>query len=234
MLGALTQAEANVEWGDKTARRFHWRRHEIENYLLHPRVVSALFNDLRVKRIPWAAALPSTEADVSALLQTVATPLLENHAAETLRVELLRCSVSAGNLQFGAIRPPAPPGATVAGQALWVPALQREAARLLTSCAAAIAVPALQANAIAARYQVLLAQYQAPVFLTSGDFLLDMGGHELMAALVAYLRGLGAPPGFTDRFLESELLGALVPIYQPGAIFQPDDFQELASILAQH
>ena len=54
-----------------------------------------------------------------------------------------------------------------------------------------------------------------------------------MAALVAYLRGLGAPPGFTDRFLESELLGALVPIYQPGAIYQPDDFQELASRLAQ-
>lgn len=114
-----------------------------------------------------------------------------------------------------------------------MPALQTETARLRTSCAAAIAEPALQANAIAARYQVLLAQYQAPVFLTSGDFLLDMGGHELMAALAAYLRGLGAPPGFTDRFQESELLGALVPIYQPGAIYQPDDFQELASRLAQ-
>jgi hypothetical protein len=61
-----------------------------------------------------------------------------------------------------------------------------------------------------------------------------MGGHELMAALAAYLRGLGAPPGFTDSFLGDELLRVLVPIYQPGAIYQPDDFQELAIILQQY
>ena len=39
-----------------------------------------------------------------------------------------------------------------------------------------------------------------------------MGGHELMAALAAHLRGLGAPSGFTDRLLEDELLRVLIPI----------------------
>jgi hypothetical protein len=172
------------------------------------------------------------EPDVLALIQTVAAPLLENHAGELLRVELLRHSTAGGSLQFGAIRPPVPPGAIVPGHGAWVPALQQEATRLCGVCAAAAALPALQSAAIASRYQALLAQVQAPAFLTSGDFLSDMGGHELMAALADYLRGVGAPPGFTDSFLEEELLRVLTAIYQPGAIYQPDDFQELAAIIA--
>ena len=229
-----SQAQAHLGWRNPASHGFAWRRHEIENYLLHPRVVLALFDDLRASGIGWAAGYPTNEADVFLLLQTVGAPLLENHAAEVLRVELLRNSVAGGNLQFGAIKPPVPPGATVAGQAAWVPALQQEAARLGASCTAAANHPELQPAAIAARYQVLLAQFQAPDFLTSGDFLIDMGGHELMAALAAHLRGLGAPPGLTDRFLEDELLRVLIPLYQPGAIYNPDDFQELAAILAQY
>ncbi len=229
-----TQTQAHAGWGNQAAKGYTWRRHEIENYLLHPRVVLALFDDYRAAAAPGFPALPATEADILTLLRTVAAPLLENHAAEVLRVELLRHSTAGGSLQFGALKPPAPPGARVAGQAAWVPALQQEAARLCVVCTAAAALPAFQPAAIAARYQTLLAQFQAPNFLTGGDFLIDMGGHELMAALAAHLRGLGAPPGFTDSFLEEELLRVLTPIYQPGAIYQPDDFQELAAILGQY
>jgi hypothetical protein len=229
-----TQAEANASWGNPAAKWYIWRRHEIENYLLHTRVVMALFDDYRAAGAPWAAALPVTEPDVLTLLQTVGAPLLENHVGEVLRVELLRHSTAGGNLQFGAPKPPAPAGAGVPGQAEWVLALQQEAARLCGVCAAAAALPAFQPAAIANRYQTLLAQFQAPIFLTSGDFLIDMGGHELMAALAAHLRGIGAPPGFTDSFLEEELLRVLTPIYRPGAIYQPDDFQELATILGQY
>ena len=195
-----TLAEAHAGWGNLTAYAFFWRRHEIENYLLHPRVVLAMFDDLRVTGLGWVATLPTTEAGVLTLLQTVATALLENHAAEVLRVELLRHSVAGGDLKFGAIRPPAQPGATVAGQAAWVPALQEEAARLCASCTAAAGHPDLQPAAIAARYQVLLAQFQDPAFLTSGTFLVDMGGHELMAALAAHLRGVAHHPGSLTDF----------------------------------
>jgi len=220
--------------GDLAANGYIWRRHEIENYLLHARVVLALFDDYRAAGALWAAALPASEPDVLALLQKVAAPLLENHTGEVLRVELLRHATAGGNLQFGAHTPPSPPGASVPGQAAWVPALQQEAARLCSVCTAAAALPEFQPAAIANRYQTLLAQFQAPAFLTSGDFLIDMGGHELMAALAAHLRGIGAPPGFTRSFLEEELLRVLTPIYQPGAIYQPDAFQELAVILGQY
>lgn len=229
-----TQAQAHAGWGNPAAHEFFWRRHEIENYLLHPRVVLALFDDLRNTGFGWATPFPAAEPDAFALLQKVAIPLLENHAAEVLRVELLRHSVARGNLQFGALRPPAPPGATVAGQAGWVAALQQEAARLCASCVTAAAQPALQAAAIATRYEILLQQFQAPVFLTSGDFLIDMGGHELMASLAAHLRGLGAPPAITDEYLVEELLRVLIQFYEPGTIYNPDDFQQLANILAQY
>jgi hypothetical protein len=197
-------------------------------------VLLALFNDLRATGLGWAASLPATEALVLTQLQAVATGLLENHAAEVLRVELLRRAVEGGNLGFGVIRPGAPPGQTVAGQAEWVPALQMEADRLRASCAAAACRTELQPDAIAARYQDLLAQFEAPPFLASGRFLFDMGGHELMAALAANLRGAGAPSAFTERFLADELLRVLIPIYEPMVIYNPDDFHELATILAQY
>src|SRR5437868_14011576 len=38
-----THAQAHARWANLTAPRYIWRRHEIENYLLHPRVVLALF-----------------------------------------------------------------------------------------------------------------------------------------------------------------------------------------------
>src|SRR5438270_489153 len=39
-----TQIEARVNWGNPQASEYIWRRHEIENYLLHPRVLLALFD----------------------------------------------------------------------------------------------------------------------------------------------------------------------------------------------
>jgi hypothetical protein len=230
----LTQADAHASWANLGAKKYIWRRHEIENYLLHPRVVLALFDDYRTAAFPWATALPSAEPDVLTLLQNVAAPLLENHAGEVLRVELQRHSTARGNLQFGAPKPPALPGANAPGHAAWVPGLQQEASRLCAVCTAAAALPDFQPAAIANRYQTLLAQFQVPAFLTLGDFLIDMGGHELMVAVADRLRGIGAPPGFTTAFLEEELLRVLSPIYQPGVIYQPDDFEELALILRQY
>jgi hypothetical protein len=76
-------AVANSSWAYKAGRSFIWRRHEIENYLLHPRVVLALFNELRgLPHLHWAVGLPATEPDVDALLQSLAAPLLADHAAE--------------------------------------------------------------------------------------------------------------------------------------------------------
>lgn len=222
-------------WRNQGGRSFVWRRHEIENYLLHPRVVLELFNDLRtVPGQAWANQLPTSEPAVSALLHTIVTPLLEEHAAEVLRCELVQLINGLGGLSFGPQRPSPAAGAHTRGQAEWLPALQQEATRMCQTCNSVAALPALQPGPIVARYGVLLAQFQNPAFLTSGEYLMDMGGKDILAALSRYMHGLHAPAQLSQSFLADEFLKVLARIYQPNMIYQPDCFAELATILGQY
>ena len=229
------QAAAHATWANAVSTRFMWRRHEIENYLLHPRIVLELFNDFRAAPgAGWAASLPLTEAEVSAQLQVLASPLLEDHTAEVLRYELVQQINGTGGMSFGPPRPAPPGGAHTPGQAQWLPALQQEAVRLCQACNTVAALPGLHPIAMAGRYNALLTRFQDPAFLTSGDYLIDMGGHELLAALSRYLHGLGAPGPLNQGALANELLRVLALMYQPNTLYQPDDFADLAAILAQY
>jgi hypothetical protein len=228
-------AEADATWANRAGRSFIWRRHEIENYLLHPRLVLALFDELRaVPGLHWAVGLPASEPDVDALLQTLAAPLLADHAAEILRDEIVRQINAVGSVSFSMARPAPLAGAQAPEQPQWLAVLLQEATRLSQTCTAVAGLPSLQDAAITARYNALVAQYQQPDFLTSGDYLCDMGGHELCAALSRHLHSLGAGSRFSQRVLSDELLRLLGQIYHPNTLFQPDDFAELAAILAQY
>ncbi|WP_088253016.1 hypothetical protein [Fimbriiglobus ruber] len=228
-------AGAAATWTSTAGRSFIWRRHEIENYLLHPRVVLELFNLLRTTPgLPWAAGLPATEPDVDALLQSLAVRLLDDHAAEVLRDEIVRLTNAAGSVRFGGRRPAPLAGTHGPGQPQWLAALQAEAARLCQTCTAVASLQPLQSVQITARYTTLVAQYHQQTFLTTGDYLRDMGGHELLAALSRHLRTLGAGARFDEQFLGDELLRQLGKIYVPNTLFQPDDFDELATILGQY
>jgi hypothetical protein len=226
---------ADDSWANQAGKSFIWRRHEIENYLLHPRLVLELFNAFRAAGVAWANSLPVVEADVATLLRTLASPLLEDHAAEVLREEVVQQVNAIGGLSFGPRRPAPPAGLPATGQAQWLPALQQEAARLAQACAAIAALPDLQPTAVAARYAALLTMFQNPAFLSSDEYLSDMAGKELLAALSRHLHSLGAPgPSINRNVLADELLRVLVQIYQPNSIYQPDDFAELAAILRQY
>jgi hypothetical protein len=222
---------AHATWANQAGERFVWRRHEIENYLLHPGVVLEMFKGFRTALAPWANSLPATDA--SALLQNLAAPLLENHAAEVLKGELVQRINGIGSLSFSPRRP-IPPGAHTCGQAQWIPALEQEATRFCQTCGTVAVLPDLQAVAIRARYNALLAQFQNPAFLTSSDYLIDMSGKDLLAALSRHLVGLGAPARLDRDALADELIQVLQRVYSPNTIYQPDDFAELADILRQY
>ena len=227
--------EANSSWANQRGQSFVWRRNEIENFLLHPRLVLALFNELRaLPGLAWASGLPDTEADVDALLQTLAAPLLADHAAKVLRDELIRQINAVGSVSFGIRRPSPPAGAHVPGASQWLTTLIQEGARLRQTCTAVAGLQPLQDNAITARYSGLVGQYQQSAFFSSGDYLRDMGGHELLAALSRHLHSLGAGARLNQQVLSDELLRALDRIYLPNILFQPDDFAELGAILGQY
>ena len=86
-------------------------------------------------------------------------------------------------MSFSVARPAPPAGARAPGRPEWLAAFLQEVTRLSQACTAVAGLPLLQGGAIATRYGALVAQYQQPVFLTSGDYLRDMGGHELLGAL---------------------------------------------------
>jgi hypothetical protein len=229
------QTTANNSWVNQAGKSFIWRRHEIENYLLYPRVVLGLFEDFRATGAAWTNSLRANEPEVSALLRTLASPLLEDYAAEVLREEIVQQLNAIGNLSFGPPRPTPAAGSPVPSRAEWLPALQQEAIRLGQACAAVASHVDLAPAAIAVRYTALLSTIQYPAFLSSDSYLADMGGKELLDALSRNLRSLGAPGTAVNRDqLADELLRVLVPIYQPNTIYQPDDFAELAAILKQY
>jgi len=67
-------------WAAPDSKRLIWRRHEIENYLLEPRIVTEAFRDWRESGIRGSAHLPTREEDVFVVLISLAQPMLEHYA----------------------------------------------------------------------------------------------------------------------------------------------------------
>ena len=151
-------AMADDTWTKRAGRSFTWRRHEIENYLLHPQVVLALFDELRaLPGLRWAVGLPTSQPDVDALLQTLAAPLLADHAAEVLRDEIVRQINAVGSVSFSIAQASSPAGAHAPGRTEWLASLLQGATRLSQACTTVAGLPSLQNAAITARYDALVA-----------------------------------------------------------------------------
>jgi len=82
---------------------------------------------------------------------------------------------------------------------------------------------------ITAEYDQTLAEVSTTEFLTE-QFLIDMGGHELINALLNHIRQDVGIARLTYAVLVGELVKALDELYQPD-FFNPDDFSELADKL---
>jgi CheY-like chemotaxis protein len=207
-----------------------WRRHEIENYLLEPRVVLvALDSFRRTVSAPWVQQLPTDEQDVATLLADLAQPMLEDHAGRVLHWELRVVKGNAGSTDLRLPTPAPAPGSEYPGRDEWLQALLAEVARLQRDCLTVAHLAVLGANEIQARYDAILSDLQRPELIGSGDFLADMDGHQLLSALGRHLWRLGAI-NLSDEDLQDELVAALARVYQPG-LYQPDEFAELATRL---
>lgn len=224
------RAEAEASWQLASNKSFIWRRHEIENYLLAPRVVLEAFNSLRTSpkyvNSPWVANLPVDESGMSSLLMDLARPLLENHAGELLRYELDLSLKRSRAFSIGN------PGKSTQSwtKTQWLAHLHQEGQRIQSECAAVTTLPDLAPVAMNQQYDAIFARVADPQFLLRGEFLEEMGGHELMSALVMYLHSLGGR-NISANELEEELVKAIGTTYQPG-LYNPDDFAELAAKLS--
>jgi hypothetical protein len=156
-----------------------------------------------------------------------------DHAAYVLKDELVRQINGIGRLGFAPQAPAPAAGAPAPVQAQWLAALQQEATRLGQTCSTVSLFQPLDPVQVAARYHALLAQFHNPTFFQGGDYLIDMAGEKLLAALSRQLVGFGAPAKLDQDELADDLLRVLARVYQPSTLYQPDDFADLAAILRQ-
>lgn len=217
--------------GEKS--RLIWSRHEIENYLLHPRVLSRAFERMQdaAGSSPWVRQLPRDEGTIRQHLAAAARPLLDDHAARVLCFELYTETTHDNPAVFRTVAPPRAPNMRAPGRSDWLPALTKEAERVRRACGRVHQLGSLEPAHIDERYRLLLAEAHEPAFLSEGHFLVDMAGQELLCSFAAELRSAGVPKLVWNPDLDAELVEAFADVYQPGALFEPDDFDRLRARL---
>jgi len=146
-------------WGKPGGRRFMWRRHEIENYLLDPRVVAGAFESLKKAAPVWPDTLPQTPEQVDAVLQQLARPMIEDHVGRLTYEQLLRqkrTTVDTGIKRPQSLQPPS--GARYPGRQEWLDYLGAECSRVKQDCTTFAGTPEFDMPAVTALYDQLLSE----------------------------------------------------------------------------
>ena len=224
-----TRRAADASW-EPSSVHLIWRRHEIENYLLDPRVIAQAFQNLRSLMRRWHPGLPSSASDVDSLMQQLARPMAENFVGWVTYWRLVDHKRTLADTRFlypdrrNPLRPVRYPG-----RQAWLDHLHRECARLRADCQEISTSDEFSDAYIDRLYDANLATTESQDFWATGRYVEDMGGHELLSAPLEHLSQSGIPISQSD--LETELLQALDQIYTPG-FYPVDDFAQLADRLA--
>jgi hypothetical protein len=220
--------EAEQAWSQPNQKWWMWRRHEIENYLLDPRLVADAFRALKMAHVRGTEVLPSDSEAAFHLLQELARPMLEDHAGWLTYWCLVSHKRNTADTRLLWPDPPLRPAPDLAypGRAEWLDYLRSESIRLKQACGQISGDNTFDESAIVEMYDHVLSQVTHPDFLASGRFLLDLGGHELMSALCTYVNRAGVSR-LSHSDLATELVNALDRLYEP-EFFEPDDFAQLA------
>ena len=223
------------DWQKPNKKRWYWRRHEIENYLLDPRLVAHAFQE--IQKVPIAQnfteQLPNTESKALTMLQQLASPMLEDYAGQLACQQLNFYKGDTANTNLDCPQRPSgfvpSPSSPYPGQTEWLNYLQIECQRLKAAGQQLSNDSKFDLPNIEAEYDQHLAEINKPEFLEQ-QFLVDMGGHELMSAFLRHIRQDIGMTRLTYAALTDELIKALDALYQP-AFFEPDDFSELVDKL---
>jgi hypothetical protein len=224
------QNEVEALWTKRGGTKFIWRRHQVENYLLDPRVVAKAFESFRGTLSTWPAGMPQTADEIDKILQQLAEPMIEHHAGWVTYWHLIEKKRGTADHRFKWPDPPLKPhaGARYPGRQEWLDHLCQECSRVKGDCEVFAQSPEFEAAAVTALYDQVLSEAKQPGFFSGGQYLITMAGKELMGALREFIDQAGVTISLAD--LETELINALEGLYGPG-FFDPDDFSELASRL---
>lgn len=215
-------------------RKFIWRRHAIESYLLAPAVIVEAFRGLKasVAQNPggapsWAKELPLDEQVVADGLRACAEARAPE---EAMRIAVQRLwedlSDSAGQIQR---RTPSFSGNAMPDAASCRQALLNEAARLAAKAVETSAVSHLAPASVGTRYDGELARVSERGYLRELLFLEEFHGKDLLGSFHAWLKQQHRFKQSKDNFV-NELVKAVPFAYRANRLlYGTDDFLDLAN-----
>ena len=203
-------------------RHFMWRRHELENYLIEPRVVANCFKQLQPHS---RVTLPDTEDSARHWIRNLARDLLEDQAGHRTSWELRHqlhdtFPTTSSRSQGNAIQN------------------REEWQNLLISEMKAIRSQAQQFHEflqtkdadILHRYEVNLQAFSEPSFLNTDGHLKDFGGHEMVQKIHQEAHINVSRYGIQN--FQTDLVESFVEEWNRDSSFlQPNDFDALGAAI---
>jgi len=203
-------------------RHFMWRRHELENYLIEPRVVANCFKQLQ----PYSrVTLPDTENSARHWIRNLARDLLEDQAGRRTAWELRRqlhdtFPTTSSRSQGDAIQ----------SREEWQNRLISEMTEIRSQVQQFEEFVQTTDTDILHRYEVNLQAFSEPSFLNKDKHLRDFGGHEMVQKVHQEAHINVSRYGIQE--FQTDLVESFVEEWNRDPSFlQPNDFDDLSAAI---
>ena len=203
-------------------RHFMWRRHELENYLIEPRVVANCFKQLQLHS---GVTLPETDDSVRHWIKNLAQDLLEDQAGRRTSWELRHqlhntfpttSSISQGN--------------AIQNREEWQKRLISEMKEIHSQAQQFDEFVQTTDTDILQNYEANLQVFSEPSFLDTDGHLKDFGGHEMVQKIYQEARINARHYGLND--FQNDLVNSFVEEWNRDSSFlQPNDFDDLSAAI---
>ena len=216
-------SEAEECYSDNyTERHFMWRRHELENYLIEPRVVATCFKQLQ----PYSKiTLPDTEDSARDWIKNLAQSLLEDQAGRRTSWELRHqlhdtfptiSSISQGN--------------AILSREEWQNRLITAMEEIRSQAQQFEGFVQTTDADILQDYEANLQTFSEHSFLDTDGHLKDFGGHEMVQKIYQEARINARHYGLND--FQNDLVNSFVEEWNRDSSFlQPNDFDDLSAAI---
>lgn len=205
-----------------TGRHFMWHRHELENYLIEPRVVANCFKRLQPHS---KITLPEAKDSARHWIRDLAQSLLEDQAGRRTSWELRHqlhdtFPTTSSRSQGNAIQ----------SREEWQNRLISEMNEIRSQAQRFEEFVQITDDDISQNYDANLQAFSAPNFLNTDGYLRDFGGHEMVQKIYQEVRINARHYGLND--FQNDLVNSFVEEWNRDSSFlQPNDFDDLSAAI---
>ena len=205
-----------------TGRHFMWRRHELENYLIEPRVVANCFKRLQPHS---KITLPETDDSVRRWIKNLARDLLEDQAGRRtlweLRQQLHNTFPTTSSRSQGD---------AILSREEWQNCLISDMRKIRSQARQFEEFVQTADTDIVQNYEANLQVFSEPNFLDRDGHLKDFGGHEMVQKIYQEARINVRHYGLQD--FQTDLVNSFVEEWNLDSSFlQPNDFDDLSAAI---